>query len=319
VFCTDSGMALTPDDGSRGTDATPPVLVVVVPARNEVDRVRECLGSLSRQVLPVKVFFSDNASDDGTLHAAQEFVGDLDLIIRSTSLLQATEHFVSAGRWALDVEPRASFFAFLAGDDSWSVAFARAAVTTLLDSPDVGAVFPAFVWRDAEGDRVLAPLAFCQRRPGARQRRALLLPDHRELANLAYGVHRRAAFVELLAAWERGGEHFAGDYAAAWRVLGSHKVAACPAAVGQRYVRQGADLIERVGLRRADARGPVATVRLYVLLNLRINRLVAEAIARAAPRGSTPPSWWVQLLRTPQWLWGALRQVRTFRSRTGSR
>ena len=225
--------------------------------------------------------------------------------------MKATEHFVSAGRWALDAAPEAAFFAFLAGDDTWSPGFAGAAVRTLLCTPEVGGVFPAFVWEGAGVDRWMAPVAFRQRSPAARQRRALLLPDHRELANLAYGVHRRGAFVDLVAAWERGGDQFASDYAAVWSVLGAHQMEACADAVGRRYVRDGADLIERVGLARAEAQGLAAMARLYVRLNLRLNRLLATALQRVVPDGMPRPrSWMVQVTRAPQWLWGAVRQAR---------
>jgi glycosyltransferase involved in cell wall biosynthesis len=307
------------DGSDRAADGSPgqAALVVVVPAHNEVVRVRECLRSLARQETSVKVFFSDNASDDGTAEAAREFVGDLALTVRTTSPMNASEHFVSAGRWALEAEPRAPAFALLAGDDTWSSGFAQAALATLGSNPAVGAVFPAFIWEEADDERCLPPVAFRQSGPAARRRRALLLPDHRELANLVYGVFRRDAFAGLLAAWERGGDTFAADYAAAWCIVGDYQVEACPAAVGHRHVRVGSDLIQRVGLRRADARGALASVRLYVTLNIRVNRLIATAVARAVPRAG-PPSWQVQVIRAPQWLWGAVRQVRAVGKRAGS-
>jgi hypothetical protein len=258
----------------------------------------------------VQVFFSDNASDDGTAKAARECDGDLDLTVRTTHLLKAGQHFVSAGRWALEAEPDAPVFAFLAGDDTWSSGFVSAATDQLRRSPSVDVIFPAFVWESIEEERWLAPVAFRQHTPAARQRRALFLSDRRELANLVYGVFRREAFEDLLVAWERGGESFAADYAAAWSILADHRVEACAAAVGRRQVRPDVDLLERVGLRRSDARGPIATMGMYVRLNWQVNRLTALAIARTVPTGHGPPSWQVQLIRAPQWLWGAVRQVR---------
>ena len=59
-------------------------------------------------------------------------------------------------------------------------------------------------------DRQLTPLAFAGPRPGVRQLRALLAADDRELANVVYGVYRRAAFEDLLAGWERVGDAFGG-------------------------------------------------------------------------------------------------------------
>jgi hypothetical protein len=263
------------------------------------------------------VYFSDNASDDGTAEAAREFVGELALTVRTTAPMKASEHFVSSVRWALDAEPQAHSFALLAGDDTWSAGFASAALATLESTPAVGAIFPAFIWEGDDEERLLAPAAFRQRAAATRQRRALLLPDHRELANLIYGVFRRDAFVELIAAWERGGEAFASDYAAAWCVVGAYQVEACPAAVGHRHVRRDTDLLRRVGIRRVDARGPLARVRIYVTLNLRVNRLIAAALGRAEP-GAGPPSWRVQVIRAPQWLWGAVRQVRAIGRRSSS-
>jgi hypothetical protein len=220
---------------------------------------------------------------------------------------------VSAGRWALDAEPAARAFAFLAGDDSWSRGFASAALDQLRRSPTADAIFPAFVWHAGDEVRRLAPVAFQHGSAAARRRRALLLSDHRELANLAYGVFRRDAFADLIDAWERGGESFAADYAAVWCIVGEHLVEACEGAVGRRRVRPDADLLERVGFHRGHARGAVATVRMYVALNRHVNRLIAAAIARTVPAGSAPSERQVQLIRAPQWLWGALRHVRGVR------
>jgi glycosyltransferase involved in cell wall biosynthesis len=286
-------------------------LVVVVPARNERQRLTTCLTSLSQQDVPVRVYFSDNASDDGTADAAREFFDRVDLTVRTTIPLGPAEHFVSAGRWALEAEPEGEFFALLAGDDSWSDGFASASLATLAKHADVGAVFPSFVWEGDGEPRQLAPVRFRQRHPKARQRRALRLSDHRELSNLVYGVYRREAFTHLLTALQLGGDRFAVDYAAAWHVLGRHEVEICARAVGCRHIRNGADLIERAGFRRADVNGPWGTAWLYVRLNLRINFLIAAALRRVALDGTRPPaSWVVQVIRAPQWLSGAVRQVR---------
>jgi glycosyltransferase involved in cell wall biosynthesis len=297
-----------------GPEASQPFLVVVVPARNEVERVGDCLRSLRQQDVPVKVLLSDNASDDGTAEAARDSFGELDLVVRTTPPLEGAEHFVSAGRWALDNEPKAGFFAFLAGDDTWSTGFVREAFATLARVPGVAAVFPTFVWEGNDEVRRIAPVSFRQRSPAARQRRALRLPDHRELSNLVYAVYRREAFTDLLTALERGGDRFAVDYAAVWRLLGLYQVEACSAAVSQRHVRRDADLIERVGLRRTEASGLGDTAWLYIRLNLRINRLIAAALQHAVPDGvRSPPAWRVQVIRAPQWLWGAVRHVRGLR------
>jgi hypothetical protein len=305
---------MTPVTSQSDKGLLQPKLVVVVPARNEVERVGVCLASLRKQDAPVRVFLSDNASVDGTADAARAYGEDLNLDVRTTASLGAAEHFVSAGRWALETEPDAEFFALLAADDTWSAGFVRETLDTLEKTPEVGVVFPTFVWEGQGQPRSLAPVGFRDRRRSVRQRRALRLPDHRELSNLVYGVYRRTAFADLLTALQRGGDRFAVDYAAAWGVLGLHQVETCDLAVGLRHVRSDADLIERAGLRR-PASGLWATGLFYVRLNLRVNGLIAAAVQRAAPDGTPFPSVWkVQLLRAPQWLWGAVRQVRGLRS-----
>jgi glycosyltransferase involved in cell wall biosynthesis len=296
---------------SSGDGQQEPRLVVVVPARNEADRLGDCLASLTRQDVPVKVFVSDNASRDGTAEVAGRFAADLDMVVRTTPSLEAVEHFVSAGRWALEAAPDAELFALLAGDDAWSAGFARASLDALEESPTDGAVFPAFEWEGDDAPRRLLPIEFRHADPGTRQSRALRLSDRRELSNLVYGVYRRAAFVDLLGAFERGGNRFGVDYAAAWHVLGSYQVGACAQALGLRHVRADADLLQRAGFRRADATGLLGTAVMYVRLNLRINRLLAEALQRVdRDRPGQPPAWKVQVLRAPQWFWGAVRQSR---------
>jgi glycosyltransferase involved in cell wall biosynthesis len=298
----------------------PPDLVVVVVARNEVQRIPVCLGSLSAQSGParLRVLVSDNASTDGTASAAHGFDDRLDLTVRTTEPLGPSAHFVSAGRWALTMEPAAAHFAFLAGDDTWTAGFVSATLAALAKEPTAGMAFPAFEWEgDAGPSRLLSPLALGHRSSRRRQRRALMAPDAREMANLAYGVFRRDAFADLVDAWESGGDEFAADYAAVWNVLGSRRPVSCPEAVGRRHVRSGADLLERVGLRRDSATNPVSLVSLYIRLNLRINRQIGMALRRASP--SAPPCWQTQLLRAPQWLWGAVGQLMTGLSRTKAR
>jgi glycosyltransferase involved in cell wall biosynthesis len=282
-------------------------LIVVVPARNEAARIAACFSSLIDQEHSIRVFFSDNSSDDGTATVAHTFADRLDLSVRSTEPLGPSEHFVSAGRWALASVPHGEYFALLAGDDAWCPDFARTAAETLDHRPDCGVVFPSFVWREVGAvDRNLPAPTFVQPSGAARQRRALLLPDKRELANLVYGVYRRNAFEDLLAAWERGGEAFGSDYAAAWSVLGGHKAVPCPAAVGIRHVRPDADLIGRVDMSRDGTTGVVALGILYVKLNLRINLRIGAALKRAASEGECPSTLQVQLLRAPQWLGGSI-------------
>jgi glycosyltransferase involved in cell wall biosynthesis len=298
---------------SDAADNGLPDLVVVVVARNEVERIPLCVSSLAGQDGPVRlrVLVSDNASDDGTGDAAMAAADGLDLALRRIEPLPPSGHFVSAGRWALAAETEAEHFAFLAGDDTWAPQFTAAALAALRRDPTAGMVFPTFVWEGDGPERHLSPLDLEQASAGARRRRGLTAPDGRELANLAYGVFRRDAFEDLVASWERGGEVFGSDFAAVWSTLGRHRPVRCPQAVGLRHVRSGADLLERVGLRRTDAAGVVATLRLYVRLNLRVNRLLAQAMARADV--DAPPSWQVQLLRAPQWLWGGVRRFGTGR------
>jgi hypothetical protein len=210
----------------------------------------------------------------------------------------------------LESEPVAAAFALLAGDDEWSQSFTGEALAALRTRPDIGAIFPTFVWTgEDEDDRVLEPLSFLQATARARRRRALLLPDRRELANLVYGVYRPDAFRDLMAAWERGGDGFGSDFAAAWSLLGAHKVLAWPAAVGRRHVRPGADLIERAWIRRGESHGLLPMALLYVRLNVRVNRLLAAALARVAVDGGAPRGWQVQLTRAPQWLAASLHHV----------
>jgi Glycosyl transferase family 2 len=268
--------------------------------------------------LGLRVLVSDNASSDGTGEEAKRCGDGLDLAMRRTDLLRPSEHFVSAGRWALASEPQAEFFSFLAGDDTWTAGFAEAALDALEQNPTASMVFPAFLWEGDGPNRLLPPIALEQHKARYRQWRALLAADRRELANLAYGVFRREAFEDLIAAWGRGGDAFASDYAAVWSILGHHRAVACPLAVGRRHVRSGADLLERVGIHRASATTPIDLVRLYLRLNFRVNHLIARALARAAPDGSAPSLWQVQVFRAPQWLIGAARQIRSLPPRSES-
>jgi glycosyltransferase involved in cell wall biosynthesis len=283
-------------------------LVVVVPARNEESRIGTCLTSLVDQGPRIKVMVSDNSSEDQTAQCAQAFSTRMDLAVRTITQLGASQHFVSAGRWAL-ASARCDTFALLAGDDSWSPDFARAALTTLAEHPEADVVYPKFLWEGDRQVRVLRPVVFGQRTRTVRQLRALLLPDRRELANLVYGVYRRNAFERMLTALERGGDEFGGDYAAVWSVLASHRVVTCERAVGRRHTRQGVDLLERVGFRRDEVMGRVATAKLYVRINLRINQRIALALQRVHAEGWCPSPWQLQLLRAPQWLVGAFRHI----------
>lgn len=285
-------------------------LVVVVVAHNEAERIGGCMRSIAGQLAAaaVRVLVSDNASTDGTSDLAGIAADGLDVTIRTTTPLGPSEHFVSSGKWALESEPDAEFFAYLAGDDTWGPGFTDAALAALHGAPDCGMAFPTFVWEGEAGEeRRLAPLALGHRSSRARQLRALVAADGRELANLVYGMYRRAAFADLMTAWESGGEHFAADYAAVWRLLAGQRSVICPDAEGFRHVRRGANLLERVGLPRASASGVVATSRLYLRLNLRINSQKAAALARTTTHA--PPAWVVQVLRAPQWLWSGFRRL----------
>ncbi len=292
------------------------LVAVGVPARDEGDRVTACLESLVAQGPQVRVLLSDNASQDATPEIARSFEARLALQVRTIGPMGASEHFVSVGRWLLETQPDADAFALLAGDDEWGPEFVSQAHDALCARPDVAAVFPTFVWTGGdESDRTLAPTSFL--RGGCRMRRlkALALADRRELANLVYGVYRRDAFADLMDAWERGGDRFAADYAAACWVVGRHRVAAIPRAVGRRHVRTGVDLIERVGASR-PAGGPLAMVVAFVRLNLRINSLIAAALVSAGVTSGGTSPWAVQLIRAPQWLGGSVRQVvRVLRAR----
>ena len=283
-------------------------LLVVVPACNEADRIDLCLTSLFQQGVAMQVFVSDNASTDDTARRAVDHKSRLNLLVRSVDRLPAVAHFVSAGRWGFD-ESDAPYCAFLAGDDTWQTGFVRAALEVLQREPGIDGVYPSFLW-GGSSQRLLRPTSFRWESKAARQVRALVLSDHRELANLVYGVYRREAFGRLLEGWERAGEGFGSDYAAVWSLLGHHRVAAAPDAIGQRHERPDTDLLQRVGMSRATASGPVNLGRTYFRLNLTINRLLAAALDRAAPpRSWRPSSWQLQVLRGPQWVWGARRHL----------
>lgn len=289
-------------------------IVVVVPARNEAQLIGACLSSLAVQHSDLAVLLSDNASEDGTAEVARSVAG-IDLTVRTVGPLGPSEHFVSAIRWAL-ASSDAALFAILAGDDQWSPGFVQAALAALAAHPEADVVSPSFSWEDGVTSRPLKPVSFLRGSAAGRRRSALLLPDHRELSNLVYGVYRRAAFETLGEAWAAGGDEFAADYAAAWSVAGAHRVVPAPAAHGRRSVRGGADLLVRAGHHRSSARGPLQTMALYIRLNVDINRQIASALQRAPGPGSAPRPWQVQVLRAPQWWWGALRQLRAAVSRS---
>jgi glycosyltransferase involved in cell wall biosynthesis len=285
-------------------------LAVVVPVRDEEARVPLCLASLAAQTgARLAVFVSDNASTDATAEVVEKSKGDLELTLRTVGPLGAADQFVSSMRWAMDSSD-AEAFAILAGDDTWEPGFAAAALQLLRDRPDVDIIFPLCVWEGDGPDRRLRPAGFMHRSPIVRRTAALFLSDRRELSNLLYGVFRRAAFADLADAWEQAGDRYGADYASAWSVVGSHRVAACEAAVCRRWVREGADLLERIGFSRAAATGPVAMVTTYVRLNLAVNRALAQAIRRVSERPGRPRTLVVQVVRAPQWVWGAIGQVR---------
>ena len=291
-------------------------LVVVVPALDEAARIGACLDSLAAQDAPLQIFVSDNDSSDDTASIARSYAHRLPVTVRSVARLPASPHFVSAARWALGATD-APVYALLAGDDTWEPGFAREALALLERRPEVDVVYPTFRWEAGEVERVLPPVDFVHRAPLARQARALVMADRRELANLVYGVYRREAFAALVDEWERGGDAFGSDFAAAWSVLGRHRAAACPGAVGRRHERRGADLLQRVGISREAARGPLGLVRAYLVLNVRVNAALARALRCVTAAGWSPPPWQVHLLRAPQWVWGAWRQVATARRPRG--
>lgn len=290
-------------DGAAGS------LVVVVPAHNEAGRLESCLSSLRGQG-QLRVYFSDNASTDATAQTARQASAGLEAEVRTVEELPPAAHFVSAGRWALTREPSAEFFAFLAADDQWGPGFAHSCLQSLVAHPDAGAAYPAFEWIGGGPGRRIRPTSFRGHIGALRQMHGLALPDWRELSNLMYGVFRRQAFMDLLVAVERGGDEFGVDFAAVWCVLGRHTVLACPGALGLRSVRPDADLLARAGFRREEVSGPVGMIRTYVRLNVRINSLIARALARAAGDRAEPPApWMVQLARLPQWVVGAGRHA----------
>lgn len=287
---------------SHGDRVRVPDVMVAVPALDEAERIGLCLQSLTEQSPFVEAFVSDNASEDETASIASGFSTNLSLQVRTVDRIPPTSHFVSTARWAL-ASSSAPVCALLAGDDTWAPDFAARALDVLDRNPQVDIVYPTFRWHGGTADRVLPPPDLSAPSAAARQTRALLLPDRRELANLLYGVYRRPAFVSMIDAWERSGDVFASDVAAAWAVLGRHRALPCPQAVAYRHERAGSDLLQRVGIRRADASGLLASARMYVELNLRINRHLAVALDGAAGPGQwRPRPWQLQVLRGPQWV-----------------
>jgi glycosyltransferase involved in cell wall biosynthesis len=289
-------------------------ITVVVPALNEAERIGVCLSSLCEQTPPVHVMVSDNASTDGTAELARTYSSQLDLTVRTITRLGPSSHFIDAGRWAL-ASSDSNIFALLAGDDSWTAGFVAAAMALLAHNQSIEIVFPSFVWDAGSTERMLAPADFSHPDARRRQLKALLWPDRRELSNLVYGVYRREAFKELLLAWQRGGDEFGSDYAAAWTVLGAHRCLAAEKAVSRRHTRGGADLLGRVGMAGAADGSLVQAAKAYVRLSLRINRLLGIALRRANTSGWAPSGWQIQVLRAPQWLWAALSHARAKQSK----
>jgi len=289
---------------------TQPELAVVVPARNEENRIGACLASLTRQRARVQVFVSDNASEDLTLRRACEFEDRLRLTTRRTEFLEATEHFASTARWAL-ANSDAPLMALLAGDDSWGETFVQQALRALEHNPAAAVAFPTFIWEGGDRRRVIPPADLMEATPRRRQASALFLPDSRELANLVYGVYRREAFQSLTQGLERGGDRFGSDYAAVWNLLERYRVLAAPSAVAYRYERAGADLIERAGITRTGTEGLMQQALLYVRLNLRVNADLGRALVRVRGGGQVWLPVVVQGARAPRWVWGALHQART--------
>lgn len=287
-----------------------PELAVVVPARNEESRIGACLSSLTQQRPRIEVFVSDNASEDLTRECASEFEDRLHLTTRRTEFLEATEHFISAGRWAL-ANSGAPLVALLAGDDSWDSTFVQEALCALENNPGAAAAFPTFIWEGGDRSRVIPPADLREANARLRQARALFLPDNRELANLVYGVFRREAFQSLIRGLELGGDGWGSDYAAAWNLLERYRVVAAPLAVAYRHERPGVDLIERAGITRNGTEGLMRQALLYVRLNLRVNTRLGRALVRVRGGGSVWLPVVVQGARAPLWVWGAVDQFRT--------
>ena len=276
-----------------------PTLAVVIPAHNEAENLPEAIACVATQVLPIRILVSDNASTDDT---EAWLAGRTDVTSRRTaSLLTPWEHFTSCGRWALGTGDE-QYLAFLAADDRWSPKFAGQAVSALDQNPQFGMVFPTFVWTDIGGQRSLPPPNLSSPSRAVRQLRAMSMGNRHELANQVYGVFRRSAFERLLMSWEAAGGAFGADFASVIGLLSTERSLPLPDAVGIRSVRQGADLIERVGVTR-PADGHLGKKGLaYVRLNTRVNTGIGRALASLTGR----PTWLMvsstQVLRTPQWI-----------------
>jgi len=284
-------------------------VAVVAFARNEADRIAGCLESVLLQTECDVVFVSDNGSSDGTGEIVRKFSDRIPPRVRTVADLGAMEHIVSAGRWGL-AESSAPFFAFLAGDDLWEMGFLAEAVAVLRARPEVDVAYPTFVWEGQGELRRIEPLDLDARDGWMRQARALALPDSREVSNLIYGVYRRAAFARLLDGLERGGEAFGADYAAVIHLLGTSRAAAAPAAVGRRFERAGADLVERVGITRGDDDSLLRKAALYARITARVNSALGRAVARSTGRSPavTVPATFV--VRAPAWVIDATTQFR---------
>ena len=292
-------------------------LTVVVPALNEAEYLPQCLNSLQQQAVDIRVFVSDNASEDETSAVARLVDSDLSLSVRRLDRrCGPTEHFVLAARWALESSDT-EYFSFLAADDEWHPDFSTA-VLTRFSKANVDIVLPSFEWKDGDLCRVIRPSNFLQRRPQHRQLLALMLPDWKELANLLYAVYTRAAFCTLIDALHRGEDEFAADYAAAWYVLGRYRAAGCEDAVGVRRVRANTDLLERVGMRSGDAVTMRARATAYTRLYCRVNGGISRALARLDGTHRVPEAV-VFGLRLPQALLGIPRQLKIARLGRGAR
>lgn len=93
-------------------------LTVVVPALNEAEYLPRCPNSLRNQDVRFHAV-SDNASEDEAATATCLADNDHSLSVTTSDQRRGPiEHFVSAGRWALETSD-AKYLSFLAADDEW--------------------------------------------------------------------------------------------------------------------------------------------------------------------------------------------------------
>jgi glycosyltransferase involved in cell wall biosynthesis len=126
--------------GAGGTRLT---VDVIIPTRNRVGYLEECISSVARQTLqPDRVLVVDDGSTDGSLELLHKLAAEWDRLV---IIPNATSRGVSAARNIALARSTADLIAVIDSDDSWEPDKLRQQVALFTPNrPDLGLVYSGF-------------------------------------------------------------------------------------------------------------------------------------------------------------------------------